>query len=85
MLPLMTAEALDSPPPFGLILVLLGLAVAAACIATLMRLYRPKHLDERTGADGGTAAGGSTAGFWGHGGGDSGGGFGGGGGGGGEC
>ncbi|KUG52934.1 MULTISPECIES: hypothetical protein [Kocuria] len=86
MLPLMPAEALDSPPPFGLVLGILGLAVAAVCVAALLRLYRPKHLDQRTGTDGGTAAGGSTAGFWGYGGGDSGRGFDGGGGvGGGEC
>lgn len=84
MPPLMTAEALNSPPPFGLIMTILGVVVAAACVASLVRLYRPKRLDKRTGADGSAAAGGSTAGFWGYGGGDSGGGFDGGGGGG-EC
>lgn len=81
MPPLMPAEALNSPLPLGLIMVILGVAVAAACVTTLVRLYRPKRLDQRTGPDGGTPAGGSTAGFWGYGGGDSGGGFDGGGGG----
>lgn len=45
----------------------IGVAGAVVCVVILVRLYRPKHLEERTGAGLGTAAGGSTDGAWGYG------------------
>lgn len=74
MPPLMPAEVFNAASPAGPIMVLTGVAVAVVCVVILLRLYRPKHLGERTGTDGATAAGSSTAGFWGYGPGDPGGG-----------
>ncbi|MEX5303844.1 hypothetical protein [Kocuria sabuli] len=75
MPPLMPVEAFSGPSAVNPLLWVIGAAVAVVCVVILVRLYRPKHLDERTGADGGTAAGGSTAGVWGYSPGDAGGGF----------
>ncbi|MFF0990900.1 hypothetical protein [Kocuria nitroreducens] len=80
MPPLMPIEAFNAPSPLSPLLVVIGVAVAVVCVLILLRLYRPKHLDERTSADRGTIAGGSTAGLWGYGPGDPGGGVDGGGG-----
>jgi hypothetical protein len=80
MPPLMPAEAFNVASPAGPIMVAVGVAVAVVCVVILLRLYRPEHLDERTGTDGATATGSSTAGFWGYGPGDYGGGVDGGGG-----
>lgn len=84
MEPLMPIGAFSGPSPAGPVMLIIGVTVAVVCVVILVHLYRPKHLDERTGADGGAAAGGSTAEAWGYGAGDSGGGFDGGGGGG-QC
>lgn len=84
MAPLMPSGVLSGPSSAGPVMLIIGVAVAVVCVAILVRLYRPKHLEERTGADGGSGAGGSTAGTWGYGTGDCGGGFDGGGGGG-QC
>lgn len=85
MLTLMPLEAVNSPSQVSPLLWVIGVAVALVCVVILVRLYRPKHLGERTGAEGGTAAGGSTAGVWGYSPGECGGGSDGGGGGGGQC
>lgn len=84
MPPLMPMEAFSGPSPAGPLLWVIGVAVAVVCVVILVCLYRPKRLDERAGADGGSAAGSSTAGSWGYSPGDCGGGFDGGGGGG-QC
>lgn len=82
MLPLMPLEAVNGPSAVSPLLWVIGAVVAVACVLILIRLYRPQHLDERTGADGGAVAGSSTAGAWGYSPGDTAGGFDGGGGGG---
>lgn len=84
MPPLMPIGAFSGPSPAVPVMLIIGVTVAVVCVVVLVRLYRPKHLKEHTGADGGTVAGGSTAGAWGYGPGESGGGFDGGGGGG-QC
>lgn len=85
MLPLMPLEAVNGPSPVGPLLWVIGVAVAVVCVVIFVCMYHPKHLDERSGADGGAVAGGSTAGVWGASPGDCGGGSDGGGGGGGQC
>ncbi|MEX5271796.1 hypothetical protein [Kocuria sabuli] len=80
MPPLVPLEAFNGPPVAGPVLWVIGVAVAVVCVVILVRLYRPKHLDERAGAGGGAVTGGSAGGVWGYSPGDCGGGSDGGGG-----
>lgn len=61
----MPIGAFNGASPAGPAMLIIGVAVAVVCVVILVHLYRPKHLDERTGVDDGTAAGGSTSGNWG--------------------
>jgi hypothetical protein len=80
MPPLMPMEAFSGPSAVGPLLWVIGAAVAVVGVVILVRLYCPKHLGERTGADGGAATGCIGAGVWGYSPGDAGGGSDGGGG-----
>lgn len=90
MPPLMLSAVSTSSHPVITVMVVLGVVVAVVYLLILVRLYRPKALDERVRTRRGVAADGSTAALGGSstahfGGGFDGGGFDGGGGGGGDC
>lgn len=50
-----------SPPPAVSVLLALGAVLAVVVVVILVRLYRPRRLDERLRSRGGVSADGSTA------------------------